>query len=182
MAIKYALLMLIAKDQAQSATASRLQHAFNELTDGLWPLNIGQVSQTLSRLERDELIEKTGEEKGRTGSMVSQYAITAQGQHTLDAWWASSITKSMTDRDELVTKIALAVHENSVDLTSLLDSQRMAVFKQIRELNNQAAQIPITRNATRLLIERQIFDLEAEARWLDRVEALEEPKNLGANS
>lgn len=177
MAIKYALLMLLAKNQAQAATASGLQHAFNDLTDGLWPLNIGQVSQTLSRLERDALIAKTGEEKGRTGHMVSQYGITQTGKQELDDWWTSNITKSLADRDELVTKIALAVHEDSVELTSLLDSQRMAVFRQIRELNEKAAQIPNTRNATRLLIERQIFDLEAEARWLDRVEALEEPNN-----
>lgn len=177
MTIKHALLMLLARDKSRASTASGLQHAFNDLTDGLWPLNMGQVSQTLARLERDSLIEKTGEEKGRTGAMVSQYGITPQGQQALDAWWSSTITKSLSDRDELVTKIALAVHENSVELTTLLDSQRMAVFTQIRELNDKAAKIPHTRNATRLLIERQIFDLEAEARWIDRVEALKAPNS-----
>ena len=36
----------------------QLRAAFEETTGGTWPLNIGQVYSTLSRLERDELVRE----------------------------------------------------------------------------------------------------------------------------
>ena len=83
--------------------------------------------------------------------------------------------RAMTDRDELVTKIAIAATRPDWDLISLLDTQRSAVLSQLKELNRQNRKLPQQRTAARLTIERRIYDLEAEARWLDRVEALDAP-------
>ena len=57
MSIKHSLLALLA-DGPHSA--SQLQQQFSERTQSVWPLNIGQVTQTLGRLERDGLIETAG--------------------------------------------------------------------------------------------------------------------------
>ena len=57
----------------------------------------------------------------------------------------------------------------------MLDAQRFATVRQLRELNRQAAELPAERSAQRLAVERHIFDLESLSRWLDRVESLANP-------
>ena len=52
---------------------------------------------------------------------------------------------------------------------------RRSTIRQLRELNRTSRSLDDTRTAERLQVERRIFDLEAEARWLDRVEALTNP-------
>ncbi len=172
MAIKHALLALLSK---QSNSASGLQQAFHDLFDSTQPLNIGQVSQTLHRLERDGLISDTGPVARPTGHQTSQYCLTKVGTDALKQWWSAPVLSPLTDRDELVTKVTLAAVDETIDLIDILDTQRATILKQLRELNNQARNLPVERTASRLLIERRIFDLEAEARWLDRIEALSPP-------
>ena len=50
MSVRNALLALVAQ---QPAGVYRLKQMFEEQTCGAWPLNIGQVYQTMQRLERD---------------------------------------------------------------------------------------------------------------------------------
>ena len=172
MAIKYALLALLAE---KPRTASALQQQFIALTEGTQTLNIGQVSQTLSRLERNNFIARAGTVRNPSGHQVEQYEITSAGQELLTEWLERPVIRAMTDRDELVTKIAIAATRPDWDLISLLDTQRSAVLSQLKELNRQNRKLPQQRTAARLTIERRIYDLEAEARWLDRVEALDAP-------
>lgn len=169
MSIKHSLLSLLS---AEPATASMLQSHFAEALDGLWPLNIGQVAQTLKRLERDNFIEEHGTAVGPTGRHATTYHITTQGRAELADWWTRGVAKHALERDELVLKVALAAQRSDVDAIEILDAQRFATLKQLRLLNQQAAELPETRSATRLALEREIFDLEALLRWLDRAEAL----------
>ena len=172
MAIKYALLALLAE---KPHTASALQQRFIVLTDGTQTLNIGQVSQTLSRLERNNFIANAGTVRNPSGYQVEQYELTPAGQELLTEWLERPVIRAITDRDELVTKITIAATRPDWDLISLLDTQRSAVLAQLKELNKQSRHLPQQRTAARLTIERRIYDLEAEARWLDRVEALSAP-------
>ena len=172
MAIKYALLALLAE---KPQTASALQQQFIALIDGTQTLNIGQVSQTLSRLERNNFIARAGTVRNPSGHQVEQYELTPAGQELLTEWLERPVIRAMTDRDELVTKIAIAATRPDWNLISLLDTQRSAVLSQLKELNRQNRKLPQQRTAARLTIERRIYDLEAEARWLDRVEALDAP-------
>ncbi|AZA11009.1 PadR family transcriptional regulator [Corynebacterium gerontici] len=169
MAIKYALLALLS---VQDQSASQLRHGFQEATGEIWPLNIGQVAQTLTRLERDGLIYEASTTHSNNGREVQLYSITEEGRSTLEQWWHTPTLHTGLERDELVTKIALAAGRGDVDLLRLLDSQRAGVVEKLRALHRENRTLPDTRTAKKLLYERRIFDLEAEARWLDRVEAL----------
>ena len=172
MSIKHSLLALLA-DGPRSA--SQLQQQFSDRTQAVWPLNIGQVTQTLGRLERDGLVEVAGTITGANNRPADTYRLTDAGRELLDAWWAAPVHRPATERDELVIKISLAAHHPGIDLIGLLDRQRRATIAQLRELNRASRSLDDTRTAERLQVERRIFDLEAEARWLDRVEALTNP-------
>lgn len=169
MSIKFSLLALLL-DGPRSA--SQLQRSFAEATDEVWPLNIGQVTQTLARLQRDGLIDTAGTTTGPSGHTAETYRLTTLGHNILQEWWDSPVLSPAAERDELVTKVSLAARRADIDLIRLLDEQRRAVMAKLRELNRGARQLPETRTAERLLHEHQIFLLESQARWLDRVESL----------
>ena len=172
MSVKHSVLALLSEEPA---TASHIKTRFADSFDGLWPLNMGQVAQTLSRLERDGLITTDGELTGPTGRRATSYAITDAGRTELAEWWTSTTHKDSIERDELVLKVTLAARRSDVDVIAVLDAQRFATVRQLRELNRQAAELPAERSAQRLAVERQIFDLESLSRWLDRVESLTNP-------
>jgi hypothetical protein len=172
MAIKYALLALLADGPN---TASGLRQAFYDLFQDTQPLNMGQVSQTLTRLERDELVTTTGPITRPTGHQTIQYQLTAAGRAKLHDWQHAPVSRALSDRDELVLKLTFAATGPEQEFLDILDSQRAAVLTQLRKLNNEIKDLPPQRTGVRLLFERRIFDLEAEARWLDRIEALKPP-------
>lgn len=172
MSIKHSLLALLA-DGPHSA--SQLQQQFSDRTEAVWPLNIGQVTQTLARLERDGLIETAGTITGANNRPADIYSLTDRGRELLDDWWSRPVHRPATDRDELVIKVALAAHDPGIDLIAMLDRQRRSTLARLRELNHSSRSLGHSRTAERLQVERRIFDLEAEARWLDRVEALSRP-------
>lgn len=172
MSVKHSVLALLSE---QPATASHIKTRFAESFDNLWPLNMGQVAQTLSRLERDGLIATDGELTGPTGRRATSYAITEDGRAELASWWMSTLHNDSIERDELVLKVSLAARRSDVDVIAVLDAQRFATVRQLRELNRQISELPAERSAQRLAVERQIFDLESLSRWLDRVESLANP-------
>ncbi|NLZ57849.1 MAG: PadR family transcriptional regulator, partial [Corynebacterium sp.] len=85
------------------------------------------------------------------------------------------VVQAVTERDELVTKVTLAQTRADLDLIKLLDTQRASIMDDLRALNRRTRNLPNTRTTDRLLIEKRIFELEAQARWLDRVESLQNP-------
>lgn len=60
MSIKNALLSLLS---TKAQAPSQVRQEFHDRTNNAWPLNIGQVTQTLGRLKRDGLIESAGEHR-----------------------------------------------------------------------------------------------------------------------
>ena len=84
MSVRHGLLALLAEGPSYGY---QLRTRLQGRTGGTWPLNIGQVYTTLSRLERDGLVEATG----------------ADGQATYTNWpdeaQSSIIKASATDLD-----------------------------------------------------------------------------------
>jgi DNA-binding PadR family transcriptional regulator len=64
---------------------------FEERTNEVWPLNVGQVYTTLQRLERDGLIESDNDEEA--GPQKS-FRITAEWAAELDTWCGSRHERS----------------------------------------------------------------------------------------
>lgn len=171
MSVKHALLGLLAE---RPAAVAELRRRFEDATRGTWPLNIGQVYQTVRRLERDGLIEVSDD--APADADPPHYAATDAGREELAHWWADPVIRPRDDRDELVIKVALAGQVGGVDVAKLIHAQRQAALAELRAIVRDKAQTPPERVADRLLAERRIFELEAEARWLDHVETLTAPK------
>ena len=169
MSVKHALLSALA---LQPCGVGKLRRVFQDATCGTWPINVGQVYQTVQRLERDGLVHTQGETTDPdTGRSVDVYAVTAAGEAEIAAWFATPVMKARNDRDDLVIKLAMAAATGK-DVAGLIQSQREAVITEIREILKEKATTADSLNATRITLEKRIFDLEGEARWLDHIETL----------
>lgn len=139
-------------------------------------MNVGQVYQTVQRLTRDGLIEVTGTEPGASGRHTEIFAPTTAGLTELQGWWETPVLPPRNDRDDLVIKTAMATSSPPGQLPEdpalLIHRQRLATLDELRTLTKEKASVPAVRSARRLLLERRIFDLESQIRWLDHIETL----------
>ncbi len=166
MSVRNAMLALVA---SRPEGVYRLKQSFEERVGGTWSLNIGQVYQTMQRLERDGLVESHREIHGGRESEV--FTLTPSGQEQLDAWLAEPVPRDSADRDELVIKLASVVGNPAVDIAELIRKQRRATAKALRDFTRKKDSAEETGEPYNLVIDRQIFQLRAELRWLDAVEA-----------
>src|SRR5690606_37875530 len=139
-------------------------------TGGTWPLNVGQIYTTLARLERDGLVVASGgDDEGRI-----EYALTDAGRAETSRWWLTPVTRDASPRDELVIKLALAVTLPGVDVAAVVQAQRTATLRHLRDLTRLKARSEEPADgrdlAWSLVLENHLFTAEAEARWLDHIE------------
>lgn len=178
MPIKHSLLTFLSE---APMSASELREKFEQEMGGIYALNQGQVSQTMTRLMRDNLVH-SHEVTSPNGRTVSQYSLTDAGVEELNNWWNATIDQPGPTRDELVIKFTLAARRDPATFIELLDAQRFATLRQLRTLSAEAAALPSERSAERLHIERRIFELEGILRWLDRIEALSPIATINDNA
>ncbi|MEW1952588.1 PadR family transcriptional regulator [Terrabacter sp. NPDC080008] len=169
MSVRQGLLALLAEEPMYGA---RLRSEFEARTGGTWPLNVGQVYTTLSRLERDGLVEPVGgaDDEGRIA-----YRLTAAGCDEIASWWLTPVDRDSTPRDELVIKLALAVTSPGIDVHRVVQTQRTATLRHLRDLTrlkSRATDDPDANDLAWLLVlENLLFAAESEVRWLDHVES-----------
>jgi DNA-binding PadR family transcriptional regulator len=163
MSIRHGLLALLTRGPRHGY---QLRVEFEASTGATWPLNIGQVYTTLSRMERDGLVAP-GEHDDQ-GRVV--YAITDKGRSELGRWFGVPIAQADRPRDELVIKLAMAVTAPGVDVRQVVQAQRTATMRTLQELTR--AKRAEAGTAQRLVLESMIFKAEAEQRWLDHCEAV----------
>ncbi|WP_308464777.1 PadR family transcriptional regulator [Rathayibacter soli] len=148
----------------------QLRSEFDRRTGSTWPLNVGQIYNTLDRLERDGLVEKG--DTDAAGHVY--YAITAVGSAEVDAWLSTPLVRAGATRDELAIKLAIAVTLPGVEVAGVIASQRESSLKTLHELTadrDAAGAASSTEGLAGLLVtESLIFATEAEVRWLDHVE------------
>jgi len=146
----------------------QLQSEFKASTGATWPLNVGQVYATLSRLERDGLVEAVGDADA-DGRVT--YRITDTGRGALDDWFASPVAHARRSRDELAVKVAMALTTPGVDAHRVIQTQRTATLRSLQDLTRlKAGADPAADAAWLLVLESMIFQAEAEVRWLDHCE------------
>lgn len=169
MSIRQSMLALLDERPMYGA---ELRSEFESRTGGTWPLNVGQVYTTISRLERDGLVESAtvdGEE-GRT-----VYRLTGAGRAEAERWWRDPVIPEAAPRSELAIKLALAVTVPGVDVVSVVQVQRAATLRHLQDLTRLKRTAASTAEADELawslVLENFIFSAEAEVRWLDHVEA-----------
>jgi DNA-binding PadR family transcriptional regulator len=165
MSVKHGLLALLERGPMYGY---QLRAAFEESTGGTWPLNIGQVYTTLSRLERDGLVHPLPE----NDAGQRPYEITAAGRKDLAAWFATPISRTDRPRDELAIKLALALTTPGIDVPSVLQAQRSATMRTLQEYTRLKARADRAVDLPWLLVlDSMVFQAEAESRWLDHCEA-----------
>ncbi|OKJ66955.1 PadR family transcriptional regulator [Streptomyces sp. CB02261] len=174
MSIRHGLLALLERGPRYG---SQLRTEFESRTGSTWPLNVGQVYTTLSRLERDGMVAQGGEDAaGHT-----LYTITDSGRAELRTWFENPVDRTSPARDELAIKLAMAVGAPGVDIRDVIQSQRRHTVKAMQDYTRLKAQAlaAVESSAARerddvawlLVLEQLIFQTEAEARWLDHCES-----------
>ncbi|MFE7569982.1 PadR family transcriptional regulator [Streptomyces sp. NPDC057539] len=169
MSIRHGLLALLERGPRYG---SQLRTEFESRTGSTWPLNVGQVYTTLSRLERDGMVTQEGEDKA--GHAL--YVITETGRAELRSWFRTPVDRASPPRDELAIKLAMAIGAPGVDVREVIQSQRHHTIQAMQDYTRLKAQaleaVPTDRDevAWLLVLEQLIFQTEAEARWLDHCE------------
>jgi DNA-binding PadR family transcriptional regulator len=149
----------------------QLRAEFERATGSTWPLNIGQVYTTLSRLERDGLVAAQGADaEGR-----QRYELTIAGVAAVESWFAAPVTLGDRPRDELAIKLALAATTPGLDARRVVQTQRTATMQRLQELTRLKRDVPADGPppedlAWSLVLDNLRFTAEAELRWLDHCE------------
>ena len=165
----------------------QLRAEFEQRTGETWPLNIGQVYTTLTRLERDglvEVVEHGGVDDETAGSTESasdrqhvSYRATEAGRSEVSEWFATPVPRSQPPRDELAIKLAIAVTLPGVDVGTIIQRQRSATmaslqdYTRLKRSGRAASPAEPADLAWSLVLDALVFDAEAEVRWLDHCEA-----------
>jgi len=148
----------------------QLRAEFDRRTGSTWPLNVGQIYNTLDRLERDGLVAK--------GDVDAQghvyWQITDAGRAAVREWLASPVERPQGTRDELAVKLAVAATLPGVDVGDVIQAQRTVSLRQLHELQRAtyAGASPDGPEALvwSLVVDAMVCTAEAELRWLERVE------------
>ncbi|WP_300400193.1 PadR family transcriptional regulator [uncultured Nocardioides sp.] len=178
MSVKHALLSLL---EQEPMYGYQLRQEFEARTGGTWPLNVGQVYTTLTRLERDGLVEPAahvegGEAAGDTQTQTQvRYRLTEAGRDEVATWFTTPVTRTQPARDELAIKLALAVTVPGVDVGTLIQRQRSASMQALQDYTRLKRQAGGEQEradlAWGLVLDSLVFAAEAEIRWLDHCEA-----------
>ncbi|WP_149084946.1 MULTISPECIES: PadR family transcriptional regulator [Microbacterium] len=149
----------------------QLRHEFDRRTGSTWPLNVGQIYNTLERLERDGLVQRgEADEHGHV-----YWRITPAGSAEAGRWLATPVLRPPATREELAVKLALGATLPGVDAAEILRTQQDASRQRLEELRRTpspglAAGSP-EELAWSLVLDSLVCAAEAELRWLELAEA-----------
>ena len=121
MSVRGSLLAIL--DQG-SCYGYQLRAEYDRRTGSAWPLNVGQIYNTLDRLEREGLVAK-GEIDGE-GHVY--WEITEAGRAAARDWLTVPLDRVQGGRDELAVKIALAATLPGADVTAVIHAERLAAL------------------------------------------------------
>ncbi|MFE9693656.1 PadR family transcriptional regulator [Micromonospora sp. NPDC005806] len=165
MSIRHALLALLAEG---SKYGLQLRQEFEERTGEVWPLNVGQVYTTLQRLEREGHV--ASDETERDGAQ-RRFRITAGGKQELDRWLRTPPGATPPPRDELVIKVQVALRLPGVDVREILQVHRRRLVEEMQRYTHLKADADPDDIALGLVVDAELFRLEAVVRWLDAADA-----------
>ena len=163
--MRFPLLALLAQGPAHGYELKQaLEQRFGAV---LPPLNAGQIYTTLSRLDRDGLVDDDAvAQNGRPNKRV--YQLTEAGRMELRGWVADA-TPAARLKDDFFIKLVLARAAGIADPLELIAKQRGAYLQALRALDDVAAQADGDVTAA-LLVEGAALHLEADLKWLDLCE------------
>jgi DNA-binding PadR family transcriptional regulator len=159
--VREALLALLHKEPSHGY---ELKLAIESMFGELWPaVNIGQVYSTLARLERSGLVRSAAvAQDSRPDKRV--YELTPRGREAL-ARWVDDVPPAGRVRDAFFSKLVLAWKTRLADPVVLIDRQRRAYLRRLRELNDLAG--TAVGPVARLAVEAAVLHLQADLKLLE---------------
>lgn len=170
MSIKSALLAILSLGDCHGY---QLKHELTSRTGSVLDVNIGQIYSTLSRLERDGLVKQKTLAPSKDGQQL--FTITDAGRAEASAWLFEPVMDDRDVRNDLSTKLALALTLPSIDVAQIVKAQRAKDIQKLQALTlakRKAQPESPAEVAAVLMNDRAIFNLEAELRWLDHIEKI----------
>jgi DNA-binding PadR family transcriptional regulator len=162
MSIRHALLALLGEGPKYGL---QLREEFEAGTGEVWPLNIGQVYQTLQRLERDGLVES--DDDSERDSPQKRFRITAEGEHELAAWLRTPPDMSSPPRDELVIKVLVALRVPGTEVHGVIQAHRRYLVELMQQWTRIKEADAGRDLALGLTVDAELFRIAAVVRWLD---------------
>ena len=159
MTVSYALLGLL---QEADRHGYDLKQSYDRTFGAIRPLRFGQVYRTLAQLQRDGLIAVAGVEAG-AGPERKRYSITAEGVTDLERWLSEPEQPRPQLQTVLFQKVVQALMSGR-PAHEYLDAQREAHLTVMRELTAARRDASLRDG---LLIDYQLFQIEADLRWID---------------
>jgi DNA-binding PadR family transcriptional regulator len=165
MSVRHALLALLSEGPKYGL---QLRQEFEARTGEVWPLNVGQVYTTLQRLERDRLVESDDPEGE---GPQKDFRITAAGGRELAQWLRTPPETASPPRDELVIKVLVALRMPGVDVHELIQVHRRHLVELMQQYTYLKAEASEHDVGLALVVDAELFRLEAVVRWLDAADA-----------
>ena len=160
------VLALLAKEPSHGyELRARLQDALGPLGEAM---NAGQIYVTLGRLEKAGLVavQPVAGQADRPDRKV--YALTAEGQQRV-ADWLAEVTWPKPAPAEFHLKLVAAAAAGLADPVGIVDAQRRALLRTLRDAQRAAMAEPAA-TAAGLLLEGVVLRLQADLRWLEACE------------
>jgi DNA-binding PadR family transcriptional regulator len=164
MSLRFGVLGLLAEEPLHGY---EVKQRFEEMLGGTWEVNIGSVYQALQRLERDGLVEATGD-RGDRGRQA--YRATEAGISGLQEWLEDPDAQPQLLREDFYVKLLLLGRHPNGHLERLLNRQRHVYLQRMRDLADQE-RIALERGRPQLalLFKGGQLHTEAELKFLDAV-------------
>jgi DNA-binding PadR family transcriptional regulator len=165
--MKYLFLSLLAKEPTHGYDLLQMYETL--FSTVLPPLNAGQIYTTLSRLERDDFVQKFSvEQEGKPNKQI--YELTEKGRQVLLEWFDAPISGPRI-KDNFYMKLMSARMSSLADTRQLINIQRQYYLQSLHNLNNLALQNDVSEDPTKLLlIQGAILHLKADLEWLELCE------------
>jgi len=172
MLLRYAILGLL---DGQELHGYRIKAAFEERLGPLWPLNFGQIYQTLKDLRRRGLVEgRFDRGTGHVGRWV--YTITAKGRRALATWLGRNPRRPQPARDEMLIRL-LVLDGKPLEDGGAAEQRRAQLAAQAHLYREWIALLTAQRDAYEaepggdgllraLATDAAIFQAEAHLGWL----------------
>jgi len=160
--VRDAVLALLARGPAHGY---QLKLDYERLTRSK-PVNVGQIYQTLDRLQRDGLVER---EPGEPCDRRIAYRITSAGRTVANEFLLDAGGWHGAGESDVVAKVLLAVEIPTLDSMTVLDAQRAALLESVR-IARRATRGLDAGPVERLAGEAELAVADAQLRWLDLCE------------
>jgi DNA-binding PadR family transcriptional regulator len=165
MSVRHALLAVLTEG---TCYGYQLRTEFARRTGTAAPLNVGQIYNTLDRLERDGLVVKGAtDDAGHV-----PYTITRAGTAEVEDWLGASVGGVGT-RDELLVKVTLALSLPGADAREVVRIQRASTREEARVLAGIRQDLEHSDDpplARLLAVEAQEAQAAARLAWLEAAE------------